>query len=287
MPCFKHKALVEIREQSMAIEEGRLFQEFDERNIAGQARGIRGKAIDPKTQSKGLIEKMIDTLFHRSIDVKTQEETIRVNVRSAKKFILSHGDLFPDHRNKTSLTDEEIQACIHELRKKQTDSVKWEALQKEYNPESFVYEDLGIKNLFGRGATDPQQALLTFQRTIDDQYFLLPKEKREGINHDELFLGNPSELTKLTEALYNEFKPGTPRGEYIAHLLYDDRSYTDKPEVLRRARAFRSCLETNWNDFYESNLFSWNKTPELFNQVISGKQEEVLKRFLQYYSSKI
>lgn len=284
MPCFKHKALVEIREQSMAIEEGRLFQEFDERNIAGQARGIRGKAIDPKTQSKGLIE-MINTLFHRSIDVETQEGTIRVNVRSAKKFILSHGDLFPDHRNKTSLTDEEIQDCIHKLRKKQTDSVKWEALQKEYDPDSFVYEDLGIKNLFRRGAADSQQALLTFQRTIDDQYFLLPEEKRKEINHGKLFLGDPSELTKLTEALYNEFKPGTPRGEYIARLLYKGRSFADKPEVLRRARAFRKVLETNWNKFCESDLFSWDKTLELFNQVISGKQEEVLKRFLHYYSS--
>lgn len=274
----------------MSIEGGspdRLFTEYDDRKIRGQATGINGRLIDPAAQSTGLIARAgqaFNKLFHRTIDVNTEGDVYRINVKSARKFITNNKALFPNEFGKTSLSDKEIETCIHELRARQT----WTAIQSNYRKagSKLVYEDLGIRFLFTRDTPNPQLTLRVFQTTIEKQYALLHPEIRTGIDHAKLLQGDPTELEKLGNALYEQFKPGTGRGDYMVSVQYKDVPTDDKKEVLDRVRAFCTLLETTWDDFYASrnDLFKGTNKNVLLEKTLSGETPQALDEFKKFYA---
>jgi hypothetical protein len=275
----------------MSIEGGppdRLFTEYDDRKIRGQATGINGRLIDPAAQSTGLIARAgqaFNKLFHRTIDVTTEGAVYRINVKSARKFITNNEALFPNKFGKTSLSDKEIETCIHELRARQIALPKWTAIQSNLwkAKSKLVYEDLGTCFLFTTDVNSPQNALLTFQTKIEKQYALLSPEKRTDIDHAKLLQGDPKELEKLGNALYEEFKPGTKRGDYMVDLLSRD-SIKDKKVVLDRVRAFCTLLETRWDDFCASKreLSEGIDKKVLLEKTLSGETTQALDAFKEF-----
>ena len=185
----------------MSIEGGppdRLFKEYDDRNIRGQATGINGRLIGPADQSTGLIARagqVFDKLFHRTIDVTTEGGAVyRINVKSAKKFITNNKNIFSFQVDTASLSDKDIETCIQELRTRQIAQTKWAAIQSKHTTAPHVYENLGTRSLFTRGAASPLMALQVFDTTIENQYALLTPGKTTEIDNEKMLQGDQTEL---------------------------------------------------------------------------------------------
>jgi hypothetical protein len=297
---------------------GRMFEVFDIRGDSNQKRGINccevtGKVERAFAQVLGLFG---------YIHVSEGDRTLRVNRKSAKKFIEANRAMFDIGPTKRNFSDEEIGAYIKQLyltqsmlpsiRTVKQNFVQWKKPQQSPDP----YELLGLYEPRGPLISRQQQhirtvpltrtinAYKTFEKRIKDQYSLLPIQTRKNISLEKLLNGDANELQNLAEALLSELDPKTERGEKILYVLcngdgalIEERKKafnqmdpaSQNAAILRMAREFYERIEKDWDKFWESreNEFFRNTDKRtLLDQVLRGESPGTLERFTAFLISR-
>jgi flagellin-specific chaperone FliS len=131
------------------------------------------------------------------------------------------------------------------------------------------------------GITEKEEA----KQIVVNLYFFLTKKGRHGINQEKLSKLDNGELEKLVDALYDEFKEGTKRGNNLFMVFPQkvDEDITELESVLKRVRDYRACMVENLREFF-SQKYPSRLMETSTHEVLVGQANPSLEReFVDWY----
>lgn len=137
--------------------------------------------------------------------------------------------------------------------------------QKE--DQNRLEENLGIQNM-----GQPEK-----QETVVNLYKFLTKKGKKGINPQKLRELDYRELGKLSRALYNEFKEGTPRGDRLPREFEDDSDTSQS--VIQRVLEYRRAIVKKWGECFVEK-YSPDQMKAAMQKVLEGKSDPLEEEFI-------